>query len=63
MECEKNLFSSLRVLSALGILEGISVGTVNALLLSQIRSHVQDSCVGNFASSQIQILEKVVEAS
>ena len=48
------------MLTDLGILERISVGMIHSLLLSQIQSHVQDSCVGNFASSQIETLEKVI---
>ena len=32
---------------------------IHALLLTQIQSYVQDSCVGNFASSHIETLEKV----
>lgn len=32
---------------------------IHTLTLAQIQSHVQDSCVGNFASSQIETLEKV----
>ena len=48
-----------RVLAGLGILEKLSVGMIHTIMLTQIQSHVQDSCAGNFASSQIEILEKV----
>lgn len=54
-----NNVSCFRDLTELGILEKMSVGMIHTLILSQIQSHVQDSCVGNFASSQIDMLEKV----
>ena len=59
ISCYFDLFL-FRVLTDLSILERLSVGMIHSLLLSQIQSHVQDSCVGNFASSQIEILEKVL---
>jgi len=47
-------------LAELGILEKLSVGMIHTLILTQIQTHVQDSCVGNFSSSQIEMLEKVL---
>ncbi|KAK4026154.1 hypothetical protein OUZ56_015173 [Daphnia magna] len=62
-QCECNIIldnchNINRDLTELGILEKMSVGMIHTLILSQIQSHVQDSCVGNFASSQIDMLEK-----
>jgi len=47
-----------KILSEIGILEKVTVGMIHTLLLTQIQSYVQDSCVGNFASSHIETLEK-----
>ena len=51
------------MLTNLGLLEKLSVGVVHTQLLAQIHARVGDCCVGNFASSQIDGLEKWVHAT
>ncbi|XP_046449406.1 anaphase-promoting complex subunit 2-like [Daphnia pulex] len=62
-QCECNVIldnchNTNKALAEIGILEKLSVGMIHTLILTQIQSHVQDSCVGNFSSSQIEMLEK-----